>query len=124
MKKLLLVVLALHVLFETVIGLTLVAAPQVLIPTAQGSEVSGLINQGMCALAMVLLVAWLWPHRANLAALSVALGALATFHSLIIVAAIMTVPALDQLLGYTHHLLLAISFWGLWYKRRLLVYVQ
>ena len=117
MKKLLLIVLGIHIVLETLVGGILALSPNTVMPDATGTELSGLVVQGMCALAMVVLAIWLLFYRDQLPALSVGLGTLASFHSLIIVSLALTMPAADQLVGYTHHLLLAVAFWFLWARR-------
>lgn len=120
MQKILLVLLGINIVLEGVMGSMLVFSPNTLVPDASGGELSGLIVQGMCGLNTVILSLWLIPHRNHIAALSVGLGTLASFHSLLIISLIFTAPAVDQLVGYTHHLILALGFWFCWARRKTL----
>lgn len=120
-KKLLLIVLAAHIVLEGLVGLALVFSPQTLVPDASQDLLSGLIVQGFCALSTVILALWLIPYRGQRAALTIGLGTLASFHSLLIVSLLLTSPGADQLAGYSHHLILALSFWALWMRRDTLV---
>lgn len=120
MKKLLLIILAAHIVLEGLVGLALVITPQTLVPDAGQAQLSGLIVQGFCALATVILAIWLVPYRHQAAALSMGLGTLASFHSLLILSLFFTSPGADQLAGYTHHLILALGFWTLWLRRHTL----
>lgn len=117
MKRFLLVVLILHSLLEALVGLALVISPTSLKPDVTMAEISLLIVQGMCALSTVVLALWLIPYRRQLAVLTVGLGTLASFHSLIIVSLFITAPKTEELVGYSHHLLLAVAFWACWLRR-------
>lgn len=118
MKKLLLVLLLIHIVLESLVGFTLVFSPTTLVPTATGGELSGLIVQGMCGLSAVILALWLIPYLTHIAALTVGLGSLASFHSLLILSLFFTAPKPEELVGYTHHLILALGFWFCWWRRQ------
>ncbi|MYM64181.1 hypothetical protein [Pseudomaricurvus sp. HS19] len=120
MKKLLLIVLGLHIALETLMGGVLVVSPQTLMPDGPEMLWRGLIVQGMCALATVVPAIWVWRCREQEPALNVGLIGLASFHSFIILSLALTSPAINELPGYTHHLLLAIGFWVLWARRHTL----
>lgn len=117
MPKVLITLLGLHILLEGLVGSMLVISPTTLVPGATENEASGMIVQGMCALSTVVLAIWLIPYRRSIAALTVAVGTLATFHSLLILSLLLTQPDKEVLAGYTHHLILALGFWLCWWKR-------
>lgn len=118
MKKVLLTLLVLHIILEGLVGSMLVISPTTLVAGATDNEVSGLIVQGMCALSTVILALWLIPYRHSVEALTVGLGTLAVFHSLLILSLAFTMPEKEALAGYAHHLVLALGFWLCWCKRR------
>ena len=121
MKYCLVVLLVLHALIEGLMGAVMVVAPQTLAPTAGPSELGMMTTYGFAAITMALAVAWLWPQRHQLAALSVILGLLATFHTCLSVAIIMLAINGAAIATVFIHLALAGGFWFLWLRRNSLV---
>ena len=112
MKIFLLLMLALHALLEGGLGLFVIVSPQAAAP-----GLDGMTTYGFAAVTMALAVAWLWPHRHNVAVLGTVLGILATFHTALSLAMLMA----SMLAGIILHVVIAACFWFLWIKRAELV---
>ncbi|WP_317929679.1 hypothetical protein [Halioxenophilus sp. WMMB6] len=117
MRIFLVVVLIIHAVLETLMGGLLAFSPKLINAAASEFALQQLNTLGMLALASVAVVIFLWPNRTDKAALSVGLGALAAFHSAVIIASLISGALLQAAAGYTHHILLAVSFWVLWFQR-------
>ena len=118
MKKFFIVVLALHVLVEGLVGATMAFSPQTLAPEAAKTELFALTALGFAALTMVSVVFWLWPYRRNLVALTIAVGTLATFHTAVSLSAALTSTMGNDFKPYILHVVFAVCFWILWARRR------
>lgn len=116
MKTILLVALVLHCLIETLVGGVLVLSPTTLIADANGAVQQGLINQGMLALASVVLAITLWLNRSSRGGLKVGLVGLASFHGFVLIAAVINGSLLASLAGFTHHFVLALAFLFLFFN--------
>ncbi len=123
MRRFATLILVLHALVESLMGLLMILAPHKISPTAGASEQGIMITYGFTALTMALVVAWFWPHRRNIAAVGFAMGILATFHTGIMLAATMM-----AIKGATAIVLLhgafAAGFWGLWVRRERLAAIS
>ncbi|MEM6999946.1 MAG: hypothetical protein AAF529_04110 [Pseudomonadota bacterium] len=80
MKTFFIVVLVLNFLFETLAGVALITGPTGLGADSWAADGMWGMNYGFGALAIASMLLWVWPLRTNLAAVSVALGVLITFH--------------------------------------------
>ncbi len=121
MRVLLHALLCLHVVLEGGLGLTLILAPQRVAPEADMNTLTALITYGGAAVTMALVVVWFWPWRQSMVALSVVLGILASFHSMLVVAAVAIHLRGGNSTVLMIHGLLAVGFWLLWFKRQGLV---
>ena len=116
MKKFATLILVLHALVESLMGLLMILAPREVSPTAGASEQGIMITYGFAALTMALVVAWFWPHRRNVAAVAIAMGILATFHTGIMLAATMMVINGAAAIVLLHGTFAA-GFWWTWLRR-------
>lgn len=121
MKTFLLLMLALHVLMEGVVGLLLMVSPETMAPGLDASVLTYAIFYGAAGVSIALVVAWFWPHRSNLLALTLLLGVLATFHTLVAVAGALVAIRGGGLHIVGAHGAFAICFWLLWLRRNALV---
>ena len=78
MRVLFVVLLVLHLLMETMAAVALIGGPEGISAAGQGAQWS--MHYGFAALAMASVSLWVWPRRDDLAAVTVALGLLLTFH--------------------------------------------
>ena len=109
-------ILVLHALVESLMGLLMILAAHKVSTTAGPSEQGIMITYGFAALTMALVVAWFWPHRRNVAAVGIAMGILATFHTGIMLAATMMAITGAGAIVLLHGAFAA-SFWWLWVRR-------
>jgi hypothetical protein len=121
MKKLLLVMLALHVLMEGLVGLLLTFAPTMIAPNLEIKYLAYLINYGCAGVTMAIVVVWFWPHRNNVLLLGLLLGILASFHSAQALAGVLVAYQGGGLNILISHGVFALLFWLLWSKRNTLV---
>lgn len=117
MKKFLLVMLALHVLMEGLVGLFLMVAPEQVAPNLAMPNLAFLINYGGAGVTMALAVAWFWPHRDNPTMLGFLLGVLATFHTAEALSGVMIAVKGGGAQVIASHGAFAVCFWILWFKR-------
>jgi hypothetical protein len=120
MKKLLVVMLALHVLMEGGVGLVLTFAPTMIAPDLAPQYLAYLVNYGCAGITMAIVVLWFWPHRHNVLFLGLLLGILASFHSAEALAGILVAYRSGNVNVLITHGLFAILFWALWSKRNTL----
>ncbi|MEQ9452475.1 MAG: hypothetical protein RJQ07_12905 [Pseudomonadales bacterium] len=95
--------LVLSCLTELMAAATLIGGPDGLAAAGRGGQWS--MHYGFAALAIASLSIWAWPQRQVLAAVTLALGVLATFH---IGLAISLAAAGDQQAGLVIHSVLAV----------------
>ncbi len=79
MRILFVVLLILHLLMETMAAVALIGGPEGISAAGQGAQWS--MHYGFAALALASVSLWVWPRRDDLAAVTVALGLLLTFHA-------------------------------------------
>ena len=103
MRVLFLVLLILHLLMETMAAVALIGGPQGISAAGQGAQWS--MHYGFAALAMASVSLWVWPRRNDLAAVTVALGLLLTFHAGLTLS---LAVAGDQAGGMISHAVLAV----------------
>jgi len=117
MKTLFFAALLLHVVIESLVGLALIFAPEMLVPNASDLVIQGLTNLGCLALASVATIFWLWPRRTQEAALFVGLATLASFHSFVLISAVISGTLFQSFVGFVHHIALMLCFWLLFFRR-------
>lgn len=78
MRALFAVLLIAHLLMEAMAAVALIGGPEGISAAGQGAQWS--MHYGFAALAMASISVWVWPRRNDLAAVTVALGVLLTFH--------------------------------------------
>lgn len=103
MRVLFVVLLILHLLMETMAAVALIGGPQGISAAGQGAQWS--MHYGFAALALASVSLWVWPRRDDLAAVTVALGLLLTFHAGLTVS---LAVAGDQTFGMIGHAVLAV----------------
>ncbi len=102
MRVLFVVLLIAHLLMETMAAVALISGPEGISAPGQGAQWS--MHYGFAALALASVSLWVWPHRDNLGAVTVALGLLAVFHVGLTVS---LAVAGDQVGGMIGHAVLA-----------------
>ena len=102
MRVLFMVLLIAHLLMETMAAVALIGGPHGISEVGQGAQWS--MHYGFAALAMASVSLWVWPRRNDLAAVTVALGLLLTFHAGLTVS---LAVAGDQVGGTISHAVLA-----------------
>lgn len=105
MKIFFIVVLVLNFLFETLAGVLLISGPTGLAAETWAAEGMWGMNYGFAALAIASMVFWVWPLRTNLAAVSLALGVLITFHVGLTIS--LAIPG-NQMGGMIAHAIMAV----------------
>ncbi len=80
MKIFFVVVLVLNLLMEGLAAASLIFSPLGLTRDVMPAAGNWEMNYGFAALAISTTIFWIWPHRTHLAAVTVALGLLLTFH--------------------------------------------
>lgn len=120
MKKFLALLLVAHLILETLASTTFVFNPESLIANPDPQSLFVLVNLGAVVFAVGLVALWVWPYRANVAALSVGLGVLATFHTIATFTGLhFLLQGMDGSAMYIHGVL-GLCFWFLWVKRQTL----
>ena len=79
MRILFVVLLILHLLMESMAAVALIGGPEGISAAGRGAQWS--MHYGFAALAVASVSLWAWPRRTDLAAVTVALGLLLTFHT-------------------------------------------
>jgi len=121
MKKFLVLLLVAHFLLEIIVGAMFAFNPTSMVSDPDPRSLMFLINLGAVVIAAAFIAVWIWPYRNNLAALSVGLGVIATFHTGAALAGLYCMlQGLDGSAAYPHGVLAA-GFWFLWFRRQTLV---
>lgn len=110
MKKLLIVMLVVHTLFEGLIGILLVVSPSSVLPNADAASLAFAVNYGFAAITMASVVVWLWPQRHHAPTLATVLGILTTFHLCLAAGTWMGAAAGGDILPSVIHATLAVIF--------------
>lgn len=117
MARALLAILFLHAAVEGSVGLVLLAHPAAVVPGVAPDALPYLLYYGAAAITFALAVAWLWPVRRQAAALGLALGLFATFHSLLALAGVRVALVGGGWHIAVNHGLFAAAFWFFWRRR-------
>jgi len=117
MRILLIVVLAANALFEGLVGLLLIIAPESAVSDGSEAGISFATNYGFAALTIASISAWCWRDKDKLRTMGVVLGILATFHSGLTIAMVMNMSAATGAVPAVAHGILALLFWFLWFNR-------
>ena len=103
MRVLFFVLLVLNLLMESMAAVALIGGPGGIPAAGQGAQWS--MHYGFAALAVASVSLWVWPRRNELAAVTVVLGLLLTFHAGLTIS---LAVAGDQVGGMIGHAVLAV----------------
>lgn len=121
MKIFLCVLLVFHVVIEAVVGALLAFYPTIFIAELDPASLPFMTNLGGSVITMALVAVWFWPYRHNLAVLSVTLGILATYHTIVTCFTGAIVKSTGgSIEAIVIHGVFAAGFWYLWFVRRAL----